>query len=145
MEVGNNQLMNIEYKHCATLLVSFALANWSSCFQSPCRGAEQTPANLAERIRVLGAEDHGLLAIDQAPNFTTSILGQTASAGLMVATISKVTSNTNGSFVELRRNLAVEATEPQLLDFLGKVALSNSTLRVRSLAVRPTADRSRLN
>ena len=57
---------------------------------------------------------------------------------------SKVTLRTNQLFTELRQNLAIEATEPQLLDFLGSVASSNSTLRVQSLSLRPTADRSRL-
>ena len=136
--------MNIAYKYSATILMSLALANWSLCFQSSCRGAEQTPANLAERTRVLGAEDPGLIPIDQAPRFSSRIMAEATSARLIVMSASKVTSHTNEFFAELRQNLALEATEPQLLDFLGNLARSNSTLRVQSLSLRPTPDRSRL-
>ena len=136
--------MKITYKYSATILLSVALANSWSYFQPSCRGAEQTPVNLAERIRVLGAEDAGLVMIDQARPFSSSIFTEASKAGLMVMSTSKVTSSTNGSFTELKQNLTLEATEPQLLDFLRNVAASNSPLRVRSLSVRPTPDRSRL-
>lgn len=133
--------MNTAYKYTLTILMSFALAN----FQSHCRGAEQEPVNLAERIRALGAEDPGLLPIDQARRFSASILTEAASAGVSVMTSSRVASRTNAPFVELRQNLAVGATEAQLLDYLGNIAASNSTLRVQSLSLRPTPDRSRLD
>ena len=136
--------MKIAYKCSATILMSVALATSWSCFQDSCRGAEQTPLNLAERIRVLGAEDPGLLPIDQAPRFSSSVLTETTSAGLTVTSISKVTSRTNGSFTALRQNLALEATGPQLLDFLRNIAATNSALRVQSLALHPTPDGSRL-
>jgi hypothetical protein len=136
--------MKIADKFSATILLSLALANGSSCFQSPCRGAEQMPVNLAERIRVLGAEDLGLLPMDQSRRFSSSILTETSSAGLVVLSTSRVTSRTNGYFTEMRQNLALDATEPQLLDFLRNVAASNSALRVQSLALHPTPDRSRL-
>jgi hypothetical protein len=136
--------MKIVNKCFATFLLSLALANGSSCLQSPCRGAEQTAVNLAERIRVLSAEDPGLLPVDQSRRFSSSILTETSSAGLVVMSTSKVTSRTNGDFTELRQNLSLEETEPQLLGFLRNVAASNSVLRVQSLALHPTADRSRL-
>jgi hypothetical protein len=85
-----------------------------------------------------------LLPIDQARPFSSSILADATSAGLMVMSASKVTSRTNASFTELRQNLNLEATEPQLLDFLGSLAASNSALRVESLSLRPSPDRSRL-
>jgi hypothetical protein len=137
---GNDLPMNIAYKYTVTTLMSLALAN----FQSRCRGAEPAPVNLAERIRVLETEDPGLLPIDQAARFPSSILKQAASGGVAVLSISKVTSRTNVPFTELRQNVALEATEAQLLDFLGNVAASNSTLRVQSLSLHPTPDRSRL-
>jgi hypothetical protein len=136
--------MNITNKYSATILVSLALATWSLCFQSSCRGAEQTPVNLAERIRVLGAEDLGLLPIDQARPFASCVLTEASSAGLAVMSMSRVTSRTNGSFIKLGQTLALEATERQLVDFLGTVAASKSALRVQSLSLRPTPDRSRL-
>jgi hypothetical protein len=123
------------------ILISLALGN----HQSRCRGAEPAPINLAERIRVLGAEDPGLLPIDQASRFSSSVLTEAASGGMSVMSTSKVTSRTNGPFTELRQNLALEATEAQLLDFLGNIAASNSTLRVQSLSLRPTLDRTRLH
>jgi hypothetical protein len=132
--------MNITYKYTSTILMSLALAT----FQSRSRGAEQAPADLAERIRVLGAEDPGLLPIDQAGRFPSSILREAMRGGVTVMSTSRVTSRTNVPFTELRQNLALEATEAQLLDFLGNVAASNSTLRVQSLSLHPTPDHSRL-
>jgi len=137
--------MKIAYKSSAAILTWLALANWLPPFRSLCQGAEQPPVNLGERIRALGAEDHGLLPIGQARQFSSSIFTEASNAGLVVMSCSRVTSLTNGSFTELRQNLAVESTEPQLLDFLGNVAASNSTLRVRSLSLRPTPDRNRLH
>jgi hypothetical protein len=63
----------------------------------------------------------------------------------MVMSTSKVSSRTNQSFTELQQNLALEATELQLLDFLRNVAASNSPLRVQSLSLSTTPDRSRLH
>jgi len=131
-------------KYSATVLMSLALANGSSCFQSTCRGAEETPVNVAERIRVLGAEEPGVLPIEQSRRFSAGILAETSRAGLIVMSTSRVTSRTNGYFKELRQNLAFEATERQLLDFLRNVAASNSALRVQSLSLHLTPDRSRL-
>jgi hypothetical protein len=136
--------MKIAYKHSGAILLTLALANWLSPFQSLCHGAEQPPVNLAERLRVLGAEDHGLRPIAQARQFSSIIFTEASSAGLLVLSCSKVTSETNGSFIELQQTLAVESTEQHLLNFLGNVAASNSALRVQSLALRPTPDRSRL-
>jgi hypothetical protein len=125
--------MNIAYSYTVTILMSLALAN----FQSRCRGAEQAPVNLAERIPVLGAE---------APiRFCRSIMMEAGSAGVAVRSTSRLTSRTNGPFTELRQNLALEAPEAQLLNFLGNVAASNSTLRVQSLSLHPAPDRSRLS
>jgi hypothetical protein len=137
-------LMKITHKYFTTILLSFALANGGPCFQPACRGAEQPPVNLAERIRVLGAEDAGLVPIDKAPTLSFSILNETSRAGLALMTTSKVSSRTNQFFAELQQNLILEATEPQLLDFLRNVAATNSALRVQSLLVLPTPDRSRL-
>src|SRR6476660_875524 len=117
--------MKIAYKYSATILMSLALANSWFCFQHSCRGAEQTPVNLADRIRVLGAEDPALLPIDQAPRFSSSVLTEATGAELTVTSMTKVTSRTNGSFSELRQNLALEATEPQLMDFLRNIAATN--------------------
>jgi hypothetical protein len=142
---GNHKPMKIAYqypKYSATLLMSVALANGSSCFQS--RAAEQTPVDLTERIRVLSAEDLGLLPIDQSRRFSSGIMTETSRAGLLLRSTSRVTSRTNGYFTELRQNLSLEATEPQLLDFLRNVATSNSVFRVQSLSLRPTPDRTRL-
>jgi len=136
--------MKIAYKYSTTILMSLALVNLWSCFQPSCRGAEQTPVNSAERIRGLGSEDPGLLPLDQAPRFSSSVLTEATGAELTVMSISKVTSRTNGSFTELRQNVALEATEPQLINFLRNIAATNSALRVQSLAVHPTPDRSRL-
>jgi hypothetical protein len=141
---NNNCPMKIAYKHSGAILLTLALANWLSPFQSRCRGAEQPPVNLAERLRVLGAEDHGLRPIAQARQFSSIIFTEASSAGLLVLSCSKVTSQTNGSFIELQQTLAVESTEQHLLNFLGNVAASNSALRVQSLALHPTPDRSRL-
>src|SRR5215831_2334475 len=79
-------LMNIACKYVVTFLMSLALAN----FQSRCQGAEQAPVNLAERIRVLEAEDPGVLPIDQSDRFSYSILKQAASAGVSVTSSSRV-------------------------------------------------------
>ena len=132
--------MNIAYKYTVTVLMTLALAN----FQSRCRGAEQAPLNLAERIRVLEAEDPGLLPIEQAGRFSPGIFSEVMSAKVAVVSTSRVMSRTNGPFTELRQNVALEATEAQLLDFLGNVAASNWTFRVQSLSLRPTPDGSRL-
>ena len=136
--------MKIAYKYFTTSLMSLALANGWLGFQPSCRGVEQTPVNLAERMRVLEAEDQGLLPVDQARRFSSSIFTEASSAGLIVMSTSKVSSRTNQSFTELKQNLALEATEPQLLDFLQNVAVTNSPLRIQSLSVRPTPGGSRL-
>ncbi len=126
------------------MLMALAVGNWWLCFQSPCQAAAQSPANLAERIRVLAAEDPGLLPVSDAGHFPQSILAEAFSAKLVLLSSSKVTSLTNAFFTESRQVLNLEATEPQLLHFLGKIAASNSPLRVQSLSLRPTPDQSRL-
>jgi hypothetical protein len=136
--------MKIIYKYFAPILMSLALTNGWSCFQPSCRGAEQTPVNLADRIQVSGTEDAGLVSIDQARPFSSSILTEAQRAGLMVMSTAKVRSRTNQPFTELQQTLALEAAEPQLLDFLRNIAASNSPLRIQSLSVRATLDRSRL-
>jgi hypothetical protein len=120
------------------------LANWSPCLQSPCQGAEQTPADVAARIRVLAAEDLGLQPVDQACHFSQSTLAEALRAKVVVLSNSKVTSLTNESFTESRQVLSLQATESQLLDFLRNLAASNSALRVQSLSLRPSPDHSRL-
>jgi hypothetical protein len=45
--------------------------------------------------------------------------------------------------LERRQTLALEATAPQLLNFLRRLAESNSVLRVRDLSVRPNPERTR--
>jgi hypothetical protein len=131
--------MKIAYKHFATVL-SLAVASAWSCFEPSCRGAEPTPADLAERIRVLGTEDVGLLPVDQAPTLSSSILTEAERAGLVVMSFSRVTSHTNGSFTELRQALDLQATERQLVDFLTNAAAINSPLRVQSLSLRPATN-----
>src|SRR5262245_32700707 len=136
--------MKITYKYSAGILMSLALTNWLSPVQSLCWAAERARANLAERIRVLEAADHGLLPIAKARQFNSSIFEEAMNAGLVVNMCSKVTSRTNESFAELRQTLAVESTEPQLLDFLGNIAASNSPLRIVSFSLRHSPDRSRM-
>jgi hypothetical protein len=136
--------MKTRYKCSTRILLSLALANWSLCFESPSKGAEQTPTDMAARIRVLAAEDLGLQPAEQAGHFSQSTFEEALRAKLMVLSNSKVTSLTNGSFTESRQVLSLQATESQLLDFLGNLAASNSALRVQPLALRPTPDHSRL-
>jgi hypothetical protein len=126
------------------ILMSLALVNWWLCLQSPCEGAEQAPPDVAERIRVLAAEDLGLQPVEQARQFSQSTLAEALRAKVLVLSNSKVTSLTNESFTESRQVLSLQATESQLLEFLGNLASSNSALRVQSLALRPTPDHSRL-
>ena len=141
---GKKGPMKIAYKYFATSLMSLALANGWSGFQPSCQGAEQTSVNLAEGIRVREAEDPGLLPVEQVRRFSSSIFTEASRAGLIVMSTSKVTTRTNQFFAELKQNLALEATEPQLLDFLRNVGASNSPLRIQSLSVRPNPDGSRL-
>jgi len=136
--------MKIAYKYLAAILMSLALANGWSCFQPSCLGAQQTPVNLAQRLQVLGAEDARLAPIGQARPFSSSILAEAATAGLTVMATSKVSSRTNQFFAELQQKLALEATEAQLLDFLQKVSATNASLRVQTLRVCSTPDRSHL-
>src|SRR4051812_42716474 len=124
--------------------MSLALVNGSLCFQAACRGAEGAPTNQAERTGTSGGQDLGLLAIDHARSFSSNVLAEATTSGLMVMSISKVISRTNAFFAESRQNLALEAAEPQLVDFLQNLAASNSALRVQSLSLHQTPDRSRL-
>jgi hypothetical protein len=141
---GNEYLMKIISKYFASIVISWALVNGWTCFQSSCQGAEQIAVNPADRIRSLAAEDAGLIPIEQDRPFSSSILAEASRAGLMVTSTAKVRSRTNQPFTELQQTLAVEATELQLLDFLRNIAASNSPLRIQSLSVRATPDRSRL-
>src|SRR3954452_20659569 len=106
--------MNITYKHSARILMSLALVNGSLCFQAACRGAEGAPTNQAERTGTSGGQELGLLAIDHARSFSSNVLAEATTSGLMVMSISKVISRTNAFFAESRQNLALEAAEPQL-------------------------------
>jgi hypothetical protein len=123
------------------ILTSLALTNGWLCLQPSCLGAERAPVNLAERTR----EDGGLFPIEQSRRFSSRILTEATKAGLMVLNTSKTGSRTNQFFAELRQNLTLEGTEPQLLDFFRNVGASDSPLRIRSFAVRPAPDRSRLS
>lgn len=134
--------MKIGYKYFTASLMSLALANGWSCFQASCRSAEQTPVALAERIRVLEAEDLGLLPSEQAHSFFSRIGAEAGRAGLIIRSTSKANWRTNQLFTEVQQTLNVQATEPQLLEFLRNVAASNSSLRVRSLWVSPTPERN---
>jgi hypothetical protein len=136
--------MNMTCKNVVTIPMLLVLATWSFCFQTTSRGAEETPGNLRGQIPAAEEEDFGLLPMDQASRFSARVLEESSRAGLVVMSMSKVTSNTNGVFTEMRQVLSLEATEPQLLDFLGSVAATNSTLRVESLSLRRTPDRSRV-
>jgi hypothetical protein len=118
-------------------------------------GASGQPKFGAERRRLrslelwaywkqVEVEDPGLLPIDQADRFCRNIMMEAGFAGVSVLSTSKLTSRTNRLFAELRQNLALEAPEAQLLDFLGNVAASNSTFRVQSLSLHPAPDPSRL-
>ena len=141
---GKNVLMKIAHNYYTAALVSLALANGLLSSRVLGRAAEPPPANAAERIRVLEAEEHGLQPIGPPHLFGASIFAETAKAGLVVKSCSKVSSKTNGALAELRQSLAVESTERQLLDFLGNLAATNSSLRAQSLSLRPTPDRTRL-
>ena len=134
--------MKITYKYSAALVMSLALVNEWPCFQCPCRGAERTPGHPSERTR---EEGPGVLPVEQTQTLSSRIFGEASKAGLTVMSTSKITSRTNSSFIEMRQNLALEATEPQLLVFLENVAATNSPLCVQSFSLRPAPDRSRLN
>jgi hypothetical protein len=136
--------MNIAYKHLNAFLMLLALVNWSLCFQTPCRGAEEASASFADRIRVLQAEDPGLLPSNRADAFLSSMRTEAEIAGLTVMSYSSVIRHTNVTFTQLEQKLALEATESQLLNFLRNIAASNSPLRVRSISLRPASDHSRL-
>jgi hypothetical protein len=69
--------------------MSLALVNGSLCFQAACRGAEGAPTNQAERTGTSGGQDLGLLAIDHARSFSSNVLAEATTSGLMVMSISK--------------------------------------------------------
>jgi len=114
---------------------------------TPCSGQESDPPPKdlsAERVRVLAAEDPGVQPENQADHFPREIAAQAAQAQVALLSVSRVTSQTNGFVLERRQTLALEATRPQLLNFLRSLAESNSVLRVGDLSVRPNPDRTRL-
>ena len=133
------------HKYVPTLLMSLAVANLP--ISVPCSGQATDPAPKdlsAERIQLLVAEDPGILPQDQADRFARAIFAQAAAAQVAVVSASRVNSQTNSLVCEKRQTLALEATKPQLLNFLRSLAESNSVLRVRDMAMRPNPDRTRL-
>ena len=132
-------------KYVSALLMFVAFANLPMSIPCTIQAAEPTPKGLsAERIQVLASEDPGVLPEDQADRFPNAIMSQAAAAHVAILSTSRVTSQTNALVCEKQQTLALEATGPQLLNFLRSLAESNSVLRVRDLSLRPNPDRTRL-
>lgn len=132
-------------KYVSTLLMCVAFANLPMSIPCSGRASDPTPKDLsAERIQVLVAEDPGILPEHQADQFPGAIFVPAAAAQVAILSGSRVTSQTNALVCEKRQTLALEATRPQLMDFLRSLTESNSVLRVRDLALRPNPDRTRL-
>ncbi len=132
-------------KYGSALLLSAALANWPMCIACLGQTSEPTPKDMsAERVHVLAEEDPGFLPEDQADRFSRGIMAQAAAAQVAVLSTSRATSQTNAWVWEKRQMLALEATGPQLLNFLRNLADSNSVLRVQDLSLQLNPDRTRL-
>jgi hypothetical protein len=145
LDLDETTYMKMLNKYGSTLLLSVAFANWPMCIPSLGQTSEPTPKDLsAERVRVLAAEDPGVLPVDQVDRFSVAIQAQQVLTGVALLSFSRVTSQTNAFVCERRITLTLEATKPQLLSFLRHIAESNSVLRVRDLSFRLNPDRTRL-
>ena len=140
--------MNTGYKYFATSLMSLALANgWVLALNCPAGARKKRPPTWQSECRSYKKKKQKIrdcFRLITPGYFSANILAEASMAGLIVMSTSKVSSRTNQPFTALQQNLTLEATEPQLLHFFRSIAAANSPLRIQSLAVRPTPDRSRL-
>jgi len=83
---------------------------------------------------------------DQAINFIRTIQMQASQSGVIVENTSRQTTHTNDTFfVEQIQNIAVTATDEQLVDFLYKLGSGASMIRVADLELQPDTSRMRLS
>ncbi len=82
---------------------------------------------------------------DQAINFMRTIQSQAAESGVAINSTSRQLTHTNEFFVEQVQNIAVTATDEQLVNFLYKLGSGASMIRVFDLELQPDNARQHLS
>ena len=105
----------------------------------------QIPA-LAADVKKFESAGEFVAPEDQGINFMRTIQGQSAQSGVAIVNTSRQFTRTSDAFfVEQVENIAVLATEEQLVDFLYKLGSGASMIRVRDLELQPDPPHQRLN
>jgi hypothetical protein len=104
----------------------------------------QMPVYQAQ-VRQLGSENSNIAIAEQQLHFANTREAVAASAGVTIASASRVTTRTNQFFMELTQSINLLCKEPELVTFLHSLGSGNSLIRVRDLSLRPDAQRYNLN
>ena len=101
---------------------------------------------LQKKLKVYESEGEFVELEDQGVNFLRAIQMQSAQSGVQLQTTGRPITRTNDQFfVEQIENINVLAQEPQLVDFLYKLGVSASMIRVRDLSLQPDPPRQKLS
>jgi type II secretory pathway component PulM len=95
-------------------------------------------------VRQLESEGQSVPPEEQSAQFSRTIQSQQARSGVQILSTSRMQVRTNQFFLEQSQTIAVQAPEPQLIDFLYNLGAGNSLIRVRDLTLRPDPPRHQL-
>ena len=99
--------------------------------------AAQIPA-LNAQLKKFETQGEFVAPEDQSISFMRTIQSQAAASGVGIQNYSRQIVHTNDAFfIEQEQNISVQATEPQLVDFLYKLGTGASMIRVRDLELQP--------
>ena len=112
------------------------MAKW----QAECDQAPKYRKMIADII----GQSEDVPAEDQQYQFTSAIQMQQAQSGVNITSFGRPSTSTNDFFVRLTQTIGVQSGEPQLVDFLYKLAESKSLIRVRGLTLHTDPPRQQL-
>ena len=108
-------------------------------------GIAQKPA-YESQIKSLQSQGESVAAEDMSVNMLRTIQNQSAQSGVGIVNTSRQITRTNDVFfVEQVQNINVVADDKQLVDFLYKLGIDASMIRVRDLELQPDVPHQHLN
>jgi hypothetical protein len=95
-------------------------------------------------LKDLGLENQVVLTEEQSHNFSSAIQSQAASSRVQIQQVGRLSSRTNGEFLELSQGIVVLSGEKEIVDFLYHLGAGSSQIRARDLSLRPDGPRYQL-
>lgn len=100
---------------------------------------------LDKKIAALESAGSDVPAEDQAVNFERFYRARANENGVDVVQNSQLSTHTNQFFLEAQMGIQVHANETNLVNFLYALGSGSSTMRVRSMSLRPDPSHQQLN